>query len=72
MISTMDLFRWHQKIEETKAEAEELAQEYALTQAMADYYMHLVHVADAQLSLVERLIRESEIDDGLPEERKGE
>ena len=63
MITTMDLYRWSGKILKTKSQAEELAKQYNKTDSMANYYMGLVQVADAQLSLIDRLIRESEFND---------
>lgn len=57
MITTKELYEWREKVIKTKEKAEELADKYE--QEGIGYYEHLAKVADAQLSIIERLIEQS-------------
>lgn len=59
MITTKELCKWHEIVLKTKEQAEELADNYAEKQEEIGYYGHLARVADAQLSIIERLIEQS-------------
>lgn len=63
MIATEQLYDWKNDIEATKKTAQMGADSYRKVKPMFTYYLHLVQVADAQLSLVQRLIRQSEQND---------
>lgn len=60
MITTKELLEWHEIVLKTKEQAEELADNYVeRNKEIVGYYRHLAKVADAQLSLIERLIEQS-------------
>ena len=63
MVTTEQLYDWKYDIEETKKTAQTGVESYRKVKPMLTYYLHLVQVADAQLSLVQRLIRQSEHND---------
>lgn len=58
MIRNIDLFRWHLKVEEIVNNAREKAEKYADNEELSKYFMHIVTVGEAQLDLLDRLIRE--------------
>lgn len=59
MITHKELCKWDTEVLLTKTKAEVLAQQFSHSENMAKYYMHLVQVADAQHSIMQRLIRQS-------------
>ena len=63
MITTKGLLQWRYVIANTKSNAEELVKMHE--GKMAQYYEHLVDVAEVQLSLIDRLIKQSDAIDKM-------
>lgn len=63
MITTKELRAWeiHANLAQARAFAE--AQKHAKNVRLSEYFLHLAKVADAQSSILNRLIRQSEADD---------
>lgn len=59
MITTAQLREWQKKIKCTLDKSLACAKTYPAKSKMRQYYVHLAQTADAQLSLIERLIRQS-------------
>ena len=66
MISTKELKAWKRKIAYIKSDSKKKSKEQGVG-VLSYYFVHLVEVSDAQLSLIERLIWQSEEND-----KKGE
>lgn len=64
MITTKELQKWARATSRFQKKALENAIKYAGKEMMATYYMHLATIAGAQFSLLERLIRQSEENEG--------
>ena len=60
MITTKELCEWKKEVENTKQQALQQAKAYIHNEGMRLYYVNLTQVADAQLALVQRMIRQSE------------
>ena len=66
MITTKELKMWKRKIVYIKSDSKKKSKEQGVG-VLAYYFIYLVEVSDAQLSLIERLIMQSEEND-----KKGE
>jgi len=63
MITTQQLYEWRYAIENTQKQAANLADKNVGAESAHLYYTHIADTANAQLSLVQRLIRQSEQND---------
>ncbi len=59
MITTKQLCEWEQRIKTAHYFAETGIKKYGTIPTLRNYYVHLARTADAQLSIVQRLIRQS-------------
>lgn len=60
MITTEDLRDWEAEIEHTQKRALALAKKHKDNKDMRKFYTHVAQTAEVQLSVVHRLIRQSE------------
>ena len=60
MITTEQLREWQKIIEDKKWQAQQQARAYANDTGMRQYYINLIQVAEAQHSMVRRMIAQSE------------
>jgi len=60
MITTKELNKWEQRARENMLVAMTGIDKYKYVPTMRDYYEHLAQTADAQISILQRLIRQSE------------
>lgn len=63
MITTQQLYEWRSAIQNTKNRASDLAEKNVGRESTHLYYTHIAETADAQFSLVQRLVRQSEQND---------
>lgn len=59
MITTKELCVWEQRARENMLVAMTGIDKYKYVPTMRDYYAHLAQTADAQISILQRLIRQS-------------
>ena len=63
MITTKELYEWKETIKSNNEQAKQQLNAYKNDEGMRNYYLALIRVTEAQLSMLYRMIRQSEEND---------